>query len=589
MQSRNSDGLEKLKRLIRVGLPLSEMPPGHGSAAGLLEAQIKKTIKALDDQGIAKAPLADALQYKTLKAEFEYAFGKPGSAAQDLESFLAAKRLPGRLEDWFASARSPQSARSFRFREDADDRDALRQKIWALMGLSFYGKYLNGDVRTAFKWLNMLRQLIESELLEMDTAHPPHGTRARVHYFLAHCYRTMRNFPRSETHFLEAQKHADRRLRREIDLADRLPDNERRRKRQYEYQFGVICTARVLTGLGRLAMLQGHLRRAGQFLHSARTLIVPSGMEMLKLVVDSHIAITERRLCEPGAKGWQLTLRELETCYRKFEEQDDRHGTRRCGQELARAYLDQAESLPLDKRSAPLAAADRWIDELGKLGHKWGSRGQPELFRMHVFRACRILLGATPDLALAEQDLEKANSMDEPQRHSQDLGVERVEVQLAQGMLRLAKQSLSPPADGDDGNRASMHFSQLRDFARRSNDRVLESEALLRLAIAEASENREAQAQQHLDVWRRYHAPFVENASLHCLHLTALKSIVRPQLDFPSLDLDENLRRVKQYLWALAKARSKNDTEAARLLRISRDRMLELKRAVAPPPEDDRA
>lgn len=585
LQAKFRQPLRDLRRLVRVGLPLPADLTGK-ETADILEHRIDSELGHLVRLGIDKAGLLEQLQYKALRAEFDYSFGRNMGAAKELGNYLDNLGLRQRLIKWSAAHKT------FRFQEE-ENPTLLRQKIWALMAAAFYGDYLHDNVNDAVASLTALQQLIDSELA--TTAHKPYGSLARVHYFLGQCYRNVADFGRAEAHFLEAQKYGTLRLDRELrnaakDEPDSVAVNQRR---QYESQFAIIFTARVLGSLGRVAMLQGRLSRALQNLYSARTLLNATGQEVaLRMVVDSHITITKRRLIAPGGDGWKEIVAELESWYNTFTRSGklgDLDGRRRCAQELVNAYLDHAELLPVDQRHASLSQVAKWIEELNSVAEARGGSDfktpDPDLLSMHVFRTWWHLLQAEPDLTAAGQHLAKANAMAEShpyhRHHLDHAGFDGVQLQLAEGVYKASRACHAAQLNPDEkqsSEAASSYFKELKRDARQWNDQLLEAECLLRLAQAEIEEKHLLEAQKHLQEWQTL-SPFVENATLHALYRKILGSIAKPEYRFPSGDLylDEELDSIRFYLVDWAKGRYGTDAEGARHLHIRAERMREIR------------
>lgn len=567
--------LKDFKRLIRVGLPLSAGICGNPLREGqTLEDAIRQVIAKLKLLRIEQAAPRLLLQFRALEAEFEYSFGLNEGALNRLEDYMDNHGLRRQLERYAA-------------REDAfaseSDAPLLRQKIWALMAAAFFGDYIRGDVDQARRALDALLRLTE-ELQILAAPHRPYGTRSRLHYFLGQCCRTNGDFAKAESHFLKAQQFADRRFRREFEHVQTYGEGVTSQPRiQYEFHFAVISTARVLGSMGVLSMLQGRLRRALQNLHGARTLLSASGLEPLKCLVDCHIAIAERRLAPPGGRPWFDAVRALEDWLRRFQQRGDRDGMRRCLQELIRAALERVEALPPDARRGALDEARIRIVNFSKLivaSSPYGAQG-PEALRAEIYSAWwHMLEGSLSALDTASQHLNNARRMDEANPHRDNLelsGLDRFQVKLAEGAYR-----------GLRGEAVSRFFASLAREARRSHDRVLEAEALLRAASAALAEKRERAAQLHLQTWRVV-APFIENAWLHMLSDDVQAGIAKPVIRFETWDLNENLHMVRETLCDLARARARTDAEAEELLNLREGQLKEWRRAkrLRPPIDPD--
>lgn len=377
-----------LRWLIRIGgnaHTAQKFPPAM---------PLKERIELLSDQlrrdGILSGPPSDALQYLTLMAEFEYGFGSRQRTAAD-ELAHAVKALRTRFDQWCRHERSTFSA--------GDDPRALRQEIWALMAHAFYHDYCAGEVLSVAKTLKALKRAVDEELIPLGNRarragtrgkrmrpgkYEACGTRARLCELLAQCLRTERHFDEARDQFLEALEHTQARLSEKHETAEDL---------EAEQAFATISTARLLGGLGRLAILRGQLRDALQMLRSARTILDSAQNDALKDVIDSQILIAERRRLKPGTEAWDVWINKLIEAYERFTQKHDYDGQRRCCYELGQAYVELAELLPTAKRSEALQSADTWITRLeGITGKSDVVNRTPELYRAHVLRAFRHLL-----------------------------------------------------------------------------------------------------------------------------------------------------------------------------------------------------
>jgi hypothetical protein len=95
--------LRRLSELIRTGLPLSDKRWSTDAAPAALRKAIADVLKELAvlDSKRPQADLIDVLQYKALKAEYEYSFGViDGTGADELARYLKFARLPSALREW---------------------------------------------------------------------------------------------------------------------------------------------------------------------------------------------------------------------------------------------------------------------------------------------------------------------------------------------------------------------------------------------------------------------------------------------------------------------------------------------------------
>lgn len=297
--------IDDLKDLVRLGLPPSTPDSlTDKAAARKLKKEIQRELDVLAPRVASKNAAVSPeymLTYRTLLAEIEFGLGRGETrAAEALRQYVNALDLPGQLAKWTMDKKVPQRT----------DGISVRQKIWALMGVAFYSDFAGGEVKKALHLLGRIRQFIDPALSPGGQ-----GTRARCHELQAQLYRTLGEHTAAELEAIESQRFIERRLRREL-----LKHSDNYSKRDEAYRLSAIGTARILGGLGRVAILQGQLRRAQMSLRSARTLLRPTGQAALKLVVASHLAITRRRSAEPDAgrdTEWadaMTQLRQLHEC-----------------------------------------------------------------------------------------------------------------------------------------------------------------------------------------------------------------------------------------------------------------------------------
>ncbi len=540
-----------LRWLIRIG--------GNAPTAQKFPPMpLKERIEMLSDQlrrdGILSGPPSDALQYLTLMAEFEYGFGsRQRTAANELAH--AVKALRTRFDQWCSHERSTFRA--------GDDPRTLRQEIWALMAHAFYHDYCAGEVLSvakALKALKALKRVVDEELIPLGK-YEAWGTRARLCELLAQCMRTERHFDEARDQFLEALEHTQARLNEKHETAKDL---------EAEQAFATISTARLLGGLGRLAILRGQLRDALQMLRSAQTILDSVQNDALKDVIDSQILIAERRRLKPGTESWDVWIDKLTEAWKRFTQKHDYDGQRRCCYELGQAHVELAELLPASKRPEALELADTWITRLeGITGKSDVVNRTPELYRAHVLRAFRHLLaqdeadGATEHSRPAAESLRQALALRGSCRL--DLaGCDCIDIQLAKGLI-----------DPDKGD-AVEHFLKVHRGAAGKDDIDLELEALIRAAQAELAHGNVEAARRHL---RRatQSSVRVENGFLKALFKeTAQRVKLRPRFEFPLEGWKADMKNAEvHYLkWALATGKTK--TEAAKLLRIDLPKLRQL-------------
>ena len=582
------DRLHEVKRLIRSGVTLSEVRVfSDPLRVAPLEEAIWDKLEGLRS-AVAGIFLLE-LTHKRLVAEFTYAFGRDDRlrAARELDEFLTRHGLTNKLRR--SSDHNPFADMGAR----GDTQDSLRTKIWALMAAAFYWHHEQGRVKLAIELLLDLERVINKELKHKGADdYDPSGTTARLHQFLAQCYRTQRDFPAARDQFLSAQIATEKRVARALNESDAIDDAIRRdQRRNDDYQYSVISTARILGGLGRIAMHQGRLHRARQIFHSARTLLLPSVQRSLLGVIDSHIGITELRLAAPGSDEWRSAVAALDLRFQRFRDRHspDRDGMRRCAQELARAHLEHAEVLGVGsaERDAALGNADgpiKDLDDLAALAQDSENGGGAEKFRAHLLRSWRHALSGAASLYHAAQSLNDACAIlqDDPLRacaldlsgfdHVHLRGQARLDVTIARGIL-LSATAAAPEtsSNGPDTRTALQYWASVYSEARASQERVVQLEALVRLAWTEIRAGLHPQAHRHLRQWSRRDG---EHGFLKTLHRQALCAVaLPPTFEFRFQALDDNVDSAREYLCRLAEARSGSRKRAAEYLGIEKSRI----------------
>ena len=505
--------LRDLRSLVRIGSALSGNKRDvdgfvqHSAKIHQLHDQLLTSIKGKGLNEIHQLRLIH------LTAEVDYNYGNPESAAARLIEDPRVIQLLHLLEKASETGNLP---RIF------SDSDALHKKrIWVLMATAFYGCYVRGQAEEALVTLAKIEGIIKSWKAP--------GTKSRLFFFMAHCHRALRSFSKAEQYFLDSQFEARKRVKREVACSKPPEDKERERL------FSIDCTARIMAGLGWTLIQQGRLSRARQILYSSITLFEAAGHESLRFSTRYLIAMTERRLYDPveQREQWDRAMGELEICLADYIAARDRRGIRRCAQEVARSYIDFAEykrsarALYSKKARAAIANLSTTADQ--HAGEQ--DKGVPERLRVHLLEA---------RLALVEDNLSAARQALNSGRELVNSGLE----QSANGKPGDGKAGL------DNKSRSSFHhdhYEEGADFllieamiaikegqstqevirniigvegsekwARREEDPVLRSEAVLRLALSTAHFNDPVGIERYLGYWKAVSFT-VENNYLHRL------------------------------------------------------------------------
>jgi len=593
--------LDELKRMIRIGWSLNDSPAFVANGMSHeLQDEIQRTIDSIRDDLVPTFDVNQRVTFLTLSSEFEYAFGiQDRQAISQLGDTLATYGVTRQLAEW-KTARSTPWLKLERWPEpgqtwiasatnDQERAELMRRQIWALMAVAFYGQFVDGHIDSAIDDLRKIETIIRSELRPLWHG-KSYGSQERCNEFLAQAHRTRGesgDYEESEKRFSMAQEFADLRLSQELKEAEeKKKTSDRVAMAQEALQYGAICTARVLGGLGRLSTLQGRLTRARQLFLSAKTLLIPVSHARLRDVIDSHLEIVERRLLLPRSKDWQKALAALEKRYQQFARLPNQNdtgpdeagngladidGARRCSAELARAYLDEAEDTldSLDRRSV-LATATTWIERLKQTD---GDNPGRATFRAHLFAANAALLELPPDIVKAEQELTAAQQMNQRHFRLDYAGIDRVEPMLTEGALLGAKLG---PLDQVTSSKLEITkhpiatFEAIRESASLARDTRLEAEALLRLAAIEYRLGLISEATAHLNA-RDAYVPFIQDGAHDALMMRILREpSFKPSFLYPGWKWDKTMAdKAELHLSILAFRQTHNVRRAAATLGIN--------------------
>lgn len=537
--------IRHLQTLVRVGLP----------RIGTAQELKKETDALIDALNGARERLTphQRLRVAALSAEQRFNLGSPEQAAAELEPLMAP--MLDRLE---------RRGGRGRFFDDKVPAEERRQVIWAIMGVAFYGHYVNNRIPDAQRVLERAQDLIKEELAGLQPDRRPSGTLCRLHYFLGHCSRAVRRFDDAEAHFLESQRHADERLQRELDEPPPptdAPDADRRRyyfRRNEQIAFSVICAGRILSGLGWVAMQQGRLQRAQHLYYAARTLMRPTGQSGMQLFVDVMLLTARRRAARPGSPEWQASVEGLEGCLKQYDSMRDRRGSRRALIELGRAWIDHAATgVAVEQSLANAAGFRRGLDQLAPEGRA----GNVERFHARLLEAHEHLL--REDYGKARASCAAAAELGGPVG-SHDPIDDTGGLRILQGTLETAEKNFTAAAGT---------FLDILDKVR-GHDPVLEAECHLKMAMLAAQCGDFPRAHAERLEWERLSRK-VDNAYLRTLRDQVL-ALIAKEWERPVVlnthDLGtamEQLEALTYEIYEIALARTESQAAAAKLLKVS--------------------
>jgi len=465
----------------------------------------------------------------------------------------------GEDENWFHNLPEP-----LRDLSEADEKIRTRQMAWARLEYIWLKYYRMGRFEEAIKHLRDIRTFIVRNLTgtQIPSRWPSHGTLSRWHYFHAHCLRATRKFIQAEQEFATAQAEAHLRLRdKQLQAITALNEHPSRidaaARIAGEVRFSVICTSRILAALGRVALQQGQLRKAKQFLASAQTLIEGTGQEFMKLSVRCWHAIADRRLSDPRQTetGCLEALAQLKACSSDYAtiRDVDANGQFICEVELARGYLDialyardadtTARRTHLDNARASLVSINTLLESNSKMSRplSWNLR--------HWLLWTKYYL-VFPDLSMARDAFRHIQQNNESGRNRS----QRTDHNLFEGLLQL-----------QEGNTDTAINVLNQVLATVTNDPVVESECHILLAECYIkSRLRRSAAQHHLDSWSVL-SRSVDNAYLYCAEDRVTSEFQLWQRDFTIRFDEDNLNWDKWEhalrVWLLTAARARFDSE----------------------------
>jgi tetratricopeptide (TPR) repeat protein len=498
----------------------------------------------------------EKLRLHTLESEFHALLGDiPGAA-----TILSAVVSPPDADNptWFRNLPDPPASQS----ED-DLRKQRRQMVWARMYYIWIHLFYAGRFDEAIRQLDALRPIIDRELPVNWNGEPvpSHGTMGRWHYFYAHCLRGNRRFVEAEEEFLAAQESAAKRLEfrmrtaRSDARAGKLTEHEARSIVNYEMRFSSICTARILSALGWVAMQQGLLVRAQQCFASARALIEGTGQEAMKSAIRLRHAIASRRIAPLDRDDFKTAMSELRKSAEDYRLMGDVGGQLRCELEIGRGHVDAAgfSDSPTARRHH-LAEALKSLkiqDELLAAGGGGGADVRRHLLwtKFYLVQAKVASHSRTESLGQARKSFLAARLASGTQ-HSR---FGRTDLDLFEGLLLLR--------EGEYPDAAELLSTVLQNS---QHDPVVQAEC--RLLLAECyikwQVNRE-RAEEHLNAWKQISAT-VQNQYLHCAYddLTARFDVWGENFVIESTrdDLNWEVHERALKIWLMKTARAKLKT-----------------------------
>jgi hypothetical protein len=430
----------------------------------------------------------ERLRLLTLEAEVYQENGEFYAASNTLEPVWTS--LKRRLDGW--SKLCPM--------EPTGNAALCRQKIWAALNYVFFKYYrLEGKQRLALQYFLRLEKVIRDEL--QTDIYEPYGTRALCHYYAGICYNVLGS-TEVERHLLEAQKDTYARANRELSGQTIVAA-----ERNSEIVYKNVFSARILSGLARLALQQGQLVRAEHLLYAAQSLLMGTQQIALQRFIAVYLCTVIRRRAAYTEPAYQNSLDELESYFQMYRQGKDPTGQLRCASELARGYLDWAEFNDTE-RTRLLGKAEHWLNRIPKDAPIAAENLRSELLRtrLHLLRG---------DVEVALDVLLEPEEIIEG-----DLSLEcGIELSLMEALCCL---HLTPPGI----QKAQIHIEKgLETIRRRRNaidksewrsEPALEAECYLLLAKTKLMIGNFDAAQKHLDEWKILRQ-FVDNHYLRHL------------------------------------------------------------------------
>ena len=481
--------LRHVTRLIRIGFPPNISVQKQKEQLEVAFSSLRRVRPDLSS--------TDQLRITMLEAEYQQQRGYHQRAADLLADTW--NQLKPRLDSW--STRNPL--------EPSRDRKLLRQKLWALLHYVSYQYYrVEGRHVEALELFHSIETIIKSELAQKD--YKPFGTLALCNYFMGLCYRVDRGFLLAEQHMLAAQKYTNSRARRELS-----EPTINQQAKQYKLDYKNVFNARILYGLGYLALQQGHLLQAQQHLCTAQGLLVNLNQKTIRVIIDSLLCITVRRATPYDTPLYDKALVALASQYNDALTVHEL-SRQRCAFELVRGHLDIVEFGNLDpkRRDYHLLQADLWLNKLGEINVSKVTQ------RFHVHKIRYLLV--TARVSEAKEELAQLRTVSlKPGVRQRAISIMEATCSLQEGNLRNARTILLSTLKTIVTLDSS---SSVSDY--RVPDPVLEAECYVLLAKVHVASKDYSRAKYYLSRWGVL-SQFVKNHYLH----RAVKDLT--QKDYP--------------------------------------------------------
>ncbi|MBZ5533447.1 MAG: hypothetical protein LAO20_18620 [Acidobacteriia bacterium] len=558
--------LRTLRLLVRNGLPREHTIESPSQ----LQAEIHKVLESLEPS-LSRFSLLDSLMYQSLLAESHAMFGRIDDAIKVLEPAPGKGPAVEMLSFLDASARAGRAQLPENY---LADKKLLRQAIWLLMNYLFFRFYEKGSYEPCLQHLTQLETVILGDLKSAN--HIPNGTLSRLYYYRSHCFRGLRRFVDVERDLMRSQEHANQRLKHKLNSPAALSESQNILGKKAidplsiseHRDFAIICTARILAfGFGWTELNRGRLSRARRLLLSAETLLLPSGHQAMKQLVQFLLAIIERRLSTPGSPEYEQAILNIKMQREIYASMKSSVGELRAVQELARAYLDWVDLLDWStkqndheqRRSVLLNEARTIGDQFKELSETAEAHWKCRYKFIDVRLACQL---DNPRYDIERKLLELKELIEDGQPEFE------IPYHVLQGYVfnRLAKwaSSIDPLQEALKGI---------------GNDPLLEAEIRLLLAESFVGTNNLVKAEEESSRWATL-SQSVQNCYLRnfAAHVDGIiESSRRPfHIDFyGGLDLDKNTKNLEIWLLRTAQKRCPDATEndVADLLRTTRSKI----------------
>jgi tetratricopeptide (TPR) repeat protein len=421
------------------------------------------------------------------------------------------------------------------------EREVLRQRIWILLHTGM-AHYRRGDMGKAMMLFELCDVVAESHLL--TSSNQSWGTRARIKYGVALILRERTEYSKAIEIFNKS-----------VELAYRSLETQPLKRPSAITQLAIAKSL----GLG-LAFIHSRMGRpdlAFPLLLAANTILQAMGEKIISVYIELIYANTLRAIGGNTEEVMHDVIERLSRCHQQFKGKGHILYAARAAYSLGLAYVHRSrldEARPLSEQGKEdLAAAEHLKEDIRR--HYEASKD--ERYKLY-------------ELLLASRIYRKSDQL--------DLAVARATSVIKSAGNDSVKQD-ALMARGEALDRQGENANAIGDFQEvvkmSDNNPRLRATALLHLVILYARMSQDMEALKCMSEFEKL------KCSVTHVHLKSLERQARAAMQLRSGDLvlkmeDDSLNaekaeeRTRKFLLAWAGKRTSKDTEAAKLLDISR-------------------